>query len=98
MSKYMDLKSNAPKIEIKDGAREVVFTTVSAMCDNQSILHFKKDANGEFTVSGRGNSLSNWQMKYDSIDLTWSADEENWDKVISMINSGTEIVSSVRVR
>ena len=98
MSKYSELNQNPPKIEVKKGAKEVVFTTISCMCDNQHTIQFKKNEQGEFTVNGRGNSLSNWQMKHDTIDLTWAADEENWQEVVRIINSGTEKVSAVRVR
>ena len=98
MSKYLDLKNNPPKIEIKKGAKEVLVTTISVMCDNEHTIRFKKDSNGEFTVNGGINSLRNWQMKYDTMDLTWAADEENWSEVIKMINSGTEQVEKVRVR
>ena len=98
MSKYMELNQNPPKITVKKGAKEVLFTTISCMCDNKHTIQFKKNSEGEFTVNGRGNSMSNWDMKYDTMDLTWAADEENWSEVIKMINSGTEKISEVRAR
>ena len=41
MSKYQELRMNAPKLTIKEGAREVIFKTVSCMCDNVGHLRFK---------------------------------------------------------
>ena len=84
--------------KIKKDAKEVIFETVSCMCDNKHTIQFKKDNNGEFKVSGGRFSLSNWQMKYDIYSLMWAADEENWSQVINMINSGTENVYNVRSR
>jgi len=98
MSKYLELRNNPPKLSIKKGAKEVVFTTISCMCDNKHTIQFKKNEQGEFTVNGRGGAMSNWQMKCDTIDLTWAADEEDWGEVIAMINTGTSNVSEVRVR
>jgi hypothetical protein len=34
MSKFIELRQNAPKLTIKEGAREVIFKTISCMCDN----------------------------------------------------------------
>jgi hypothetical protein len=34
MSKFRELRLNTPKLTIKEGAREVIFKTVSCMCDN----------------------------------------------------------------
>lgn len=98
MSLYQELIQNPPKISIKKDAKEVHFTTISCMCDNQHTISFKKNDNGEFTISGRGHALSNWQMKHDTIDLCWAADEGHWDNVIQMINTGTSIVEKARQR
>jgi hypothetical protein len=44
MSKFKQLRLNAPKLTIKEGAREVIFKTVSCMCDNVgSYYRFKKN-------------------------------------------------------
>lgn len=99
MSLYRELKLNPPKIEIKMDAREVVFTTVSCMCDNIHYLDFKKTEAGEFRVSGRQFSLSNWQMEGDYLtDLCWAADAGDWVEVIRIINSGTRVVQSSKSR
>jgi hypothetical protein len=98
MSEYRTLKSNPPKLKIKKGVREVIFTTVSSMCDNKDILRFKKSENGDFTLSTGGFALSNWQMKHDRYELLWAADEGDWQKVINMINTGTSVVSNFRAR
>jgi hypothetical protein len=99
MSLYQELLQNPPAIKIKDNAKEVVFTTISCMCDNIHYLNFKKNEAGEFKVSGRKFALSNWQMKDDYLtDLGWAADDEDWDEVIRIINSGTELVQSAKCR
>ena len=95
MSKYRELVMNPPKLTIKEGAREVIFKTVSCMCDNVHYITFKKDSNGDFKMSGNGFSLSNWQMKYTKWEIEWEADRNLWDEVITMINSGTEAIESV---
>jgi len=98
MSKYRALRQNPPKLIIKEGVREVIFTTISCMCDNVRYLSFKKDDSGDFKMSGNGFSLSNWLMKHPKHDIEWEADSENWDKVIGMINSGTALIESVKSR
>jgi len=42
--------------------------------------------------------LSNWQMKHPIHDIEWEADDNNWEGVIEMINSGTELIESVKSR
>jgi hypothetical protein len=95
MSKYRELRLNAPKLTIKEGAREVIFKTVSCMCDNVGHLTFKKNSDNDFKMNGNGFSISNWQMKHEKHEIEWTADEEGWDEVIKMINSGTEVIESV---
>ena len=95
MSKYVELRVNAPKLIIKEGAREVIFKTISAMCDNIHYITFKKNSDGDFKMSGNGFALSNWQMKHTTHEIEWEADENMWSGVIAMINSGTEAIESV---
>ena len=95
MEKYLELMRNPPKLSIKGGAREVIFKTVSCMCDNVNYLKFKKNNDGDFKLSGNGHSLSNWQMKHPKHEIEWVADEEGWDQVIKMINTGTSLIESV---
>jgi hypothetical protein len=95
MSKFIELRQNAPKLTIKEGAREVIFKTVSCMCDNVHHLRFKKNSDGDFKLDGNGFSLSNWQMKNEKHEIEWEADEGGWDEVIAMINSGTAAIESV---
>jgi len=95
MSKYRELRLNPPKLTIKAGAREVIFKTISCMCDNVHYLTFKKNDEGDFKVSGNGFALSNWQMKHAKHEVEWEADENEWGGVIAMINSGTEVIESV---
>ena len=65
------------------------------MCDNVGHLTFRKNGDNDFKMNGSGFSISNWQMKYGKHEIEWIADEEGWDKVIKMINSGTSVIESV---
>jgi hypothetical protein len=98
MSKYQELRNNPPKLTIKGGAREVIFKTVSCMCDNVHHLRFKKNEEGDFKLDGMGFAVSNWQMNHPKHEIEWMADEEGWDEVISIINSGTKAIESVTSR
>jgi hypothetical protein len=95
MSKFRELRLNAPKLTIKEGAREVIFKTISCMCDNVGHLRFTQNEKGYFKMNGNGFSISNWQMKHEKHEIEWTADEEGWDEVIKMINSGTSVIESV---
>jgi len=98
MSKYRELIMNSPKLTIKEGAREVIFKTVSCMGDNVHYLRFKKNTDGDFKLDGMGYAVSNWQMKHPKHEIEWKADENEWNGVIAMINSGTEAIESVTSR
>jgi hypothetical protein len=98
MSKYQELRNNPPKLTIKEGAREVIFKTISCMCDNVHHLRFKKNEEGDFKLDGMGFAISNWQMKHQKHEIEWMADEEGWDEVIKIINSGTSQIESVASR
>ena len=95
---YRSLINNPPKLEIKQNAREVIFTTISSMCDNKGRLTLKKNAEGDFKMSGNGFALSNWQFKHSIDEIEWSADDQHWEEVIKMINTGTSKISEVRSR
>lgn len=87
---------------IVNKADEVIFDLISCMCDNRERLRFVK-ADGRFSVklySGNGTpyALGNLQMDADSHDLVWSADEENWDEVVRIIETGTSLIKSVKSR
>ena len=97
-SKYVNLKHNPPKLEVKSNARELIITTVSCMCDNIHYLTLKKNGEGDFKLSGGGFSLSNWQFGYPVHVIEWTADEGGWSEVFRMINSGTELISEVKSR
>lgn len=99
MSIYKELKNKPAKIEIIENPKEVIFTLISCMCDNKYYLNVKKNNEGDFKANLRGNCFSNLQIPGDGkIDLEWAADEGNWEKVVSIINSGTELVQSMRSR
>lgn len=100
MSKYKELLLNPPKLNIKKGAREVIFYVVSCMCDNKYTLRLRKNDNGEFKMSGMGYCLSNYQFGYQQggikpFEIEWEADNGNWIDVKNMINSGTVKVEKV---
>jgi hypothetical protein len=98
MSKYVELRRNPPKLTIKEGAREVIFKTISGMCDNVHYLRFKKNSDGDFKMDGMGFHTSNWQMKHAKHEIEWEADENMWGGVIAMVNSGTKVIESVTSR
>jgi hypothetical protein len=51
MSKFGELRQNAPKLAIKEGAREVIFKTISCMCDNvASYYDLGKTSGGDFKL------------------------------------------------
>ena len=101
MSKYKDLLLSKPKLKIKEKANDVIFTLVSCMCDNVSYIRFyKKDT--EFNLShynsNVGLAFSNLQCKFEKHDILWEAEDNNWEKVIEMINSGTSVIAKVKSR
>ena len=98
MSKYVELRNNNPKLVIKEGAREVIFKTISCMCDNVGYLKFKKNSEGDFKMNGNGFALSNFQFNHQVHEIEWEADENMWGGVIAMINSGTSVIESVTSR
>lgn len=99
MSLYRQLSINPPKLQFKDGAREIQIFVVSCMCDNKYKLTLKKNDAGDFRLYGNGFSLSNFQFKGDvATDCEWEADEQNWDAVVNFINSGVQVIEKVKCR
>lgn len=98
MSKYQDLRLNAPKLQIKDNVKEVIFKTISCMCDNVHYFRFKKNDNGEFKLDCMGYSFDNFSIKAEKYMLEWNADDNEWRCVIDLINSGTSVIESVQSR
>lgn len=98
MGKYQELRMNPPKLTVVDNPREVIFKTISCMCDNVHHITLKKNSEGDFKMSGNGFSLSNWQLEHEIHDIEWEADSNMWGGVIAMINSGTSIISEVKSR
>jgi len=102
MSKYQELLNNEPNLKIKDNATEVIFTLVSCMCDNISYIRFKKNSDNEFKLSHYNNNVglafSNLQCKYPTHEILWEADDNNWIKVITMLNTGTSLIADVKSR
>ena len=98
MSKYVELRNNSPKLTIKEGAKEVIFKTISCMCDNVYYLKFKRNSEGDFNMNGNGFALSNFQFNHQVHEIEWEADENMWGGVIAMINSGTSVIETVTSR
>ena len=96
--KYRGLRICPPKLKVVKNAREVVITTISAMCDNVHTLKLKKNSEGDFKMNGCGFALSNWQFKFPIHDIEWEADAQNWDEVFRMINSGTSTIEKIKSR
>jgi hypothetical protein len=91
---YEELINRPPRIEVDPNAREVVFYTISAMCDNKGHLRFKR-TNGEFKLSGMGFAVSNWQIPKKEFELEWLADEGKWDEIRHAIDLGVTKVQKV---
>lgn len=98
MSKYVTLRHNPPKWKVCENPKEVIFHTISCMCDNKNTIRFKKNQEGEFKMDGMGYALSNWQFKHHVYEIEWAADEGNWLDVYLMINSGTSVIESIKSR
>ncbi len=103
MSKFQTLRRSRPVLEVKDNAREVIFKTISSMCDNVHFFNFKKNSEGDFKLrcsgkSGIGHSFSNFGIDNSQEDLEWDADDYNWESVVVQINSGYQVVESVKSR
>ncbi len=81
--------------EIKKNARELMIHVVASMCDNKYILSLKKNSDGEFKMSGRGYSLSNFGFEASVYEIEWTADEGDWSKVINIINSGYQRIDKI---
>jgi len=81
--------------EIKKNPRELMIHIVSSMCDNRYILSLKKNSDGEFKLSGRGYSLSNFGFRPPVYEIEWAADEGDWSKVIHSINSGYQRIDKI---
>ena len=81
--------------EIKKNPRELMIHVVASMCDNKHILSLKKNSDGEFKMSGRGYSLSNFGFKPPVYEIEWAADEGDWSKVIHIINSGYQRIDKI---
>ena len=98
MSKYLDLCNNPPELSICPNAREVIFTTICCICDNEHKIKFYKNKDDNFIMTGMMSSLSNWQFKIAIDDIEWSADDQNWDFVIKAINTSTSVIEKVKSR
>ena len=66
---------------------------------NESTIRFNANEFGEYKLVVIGNqSLSNFQFKCSEDDLTIEAEEENWDYVFKMLNSGTRTLVNLTIK
>ena len=98
MDKYRDLLDNPPMLEVKGNVREVVINLISCMCDNKHKITLKKNDDGDFKLNSHRDSYRNFQIKFDKDDIEWEADDNNWNDVFRMINSGTSIIDNIKSR
>jgi hypothetical protein len=98
MSKYRELVSNPVKNIITGKPKQVLLDLVSCMCDNKSQITFALNENGSYSCLTHGQAFSNFQTGCSKADLLWEADDEKWDNVLKMINTGTSQISQIRVR
>jgi len=93
---YAFLRHNPPILKVKKDPRVVEILTISCMCNNKGGIIFRKNDDGDYSMSGRRFSLNNWQFKHSVIDIEWVASEQDWEEVFRMINTGTSAIHSVR--
>ena len=98
MDKYRELLNNPPKLEVKENAREVVVNLISCMCDNKHKWTIKKNHEGDFKINTNGFAFSDFQTKFDRDDIEWEADDNNWNSVFRMINSGVSKIDNIKSR
>ncbi len=98
MDLYIELRNNPPLIKVKDGARELRIKLISVMCDNAYTLSLKKKPDGDFKLNGLGYSLSNYQFTHEPWEIEWAADNQEWDQVRKMLDSGTAVVENIMSR
>lgn len=88
---------------IKKNPKQLILTTISCMCDNLSYVKITRNKEDEVSIRSYNNScnlcLSNLQMKDDyRTDLEWAFLDNEFDKIVEIINSGTSKVESLRAR
>ncbi len=98
MTTYLNLLENPPTLKVVGTPREIKLDLVSCMCDNRYRWTIKKNNDGDFKIFTHGFAFRNWQTKHRKDDIEWEADNGNWDKVFSMINSGTSKIEQIKYR
>ena len=98
MCKYIELLNNPPSLSVKENTREVVINLVSCMCDNKKKITLKKNEEGDFKLNSHRDAYSNFQIKHDRDEIEWEADDNNWNLVFDMINSGTCKIENIKSR
>lgn len=103
MSVYRELLNKKVDVSnVKQDFKELVFELVSCMCDNVSYIRIKTIDN-KISISHFNDhcslALSNLQMKECfKVDLEWAFEDRNINELISIINSGTSKIRSIKSR
>ena len=76
---------------------EIMIHVVACMCDNKYLLKMFKTTTG-WQLNTLTQHFDNFQMKCYKYEIEWAADNKEWDKVFSFINSGVQVVSHIACR
>ena len=98
MSRYRELLTKPPMLEVYGKPREIKIDLVSATCDNKSRWTIKQNEDGDYKINCHGQAYSNFQTDHGKDDIEWIADEGDWEQVFDMINTGTSIIESIKYR
>lgn len=78
---------------------KMIIDMVSCMCDNKSQISITIDSDkSTASISGMGNSLSNYQFKHSVADIQWEIESGEWLTALKMIESGTSIIASIKFK
>jgi len=98
MSKYRELLTKPPVLEVYGKPREMKIDLVSAMCDNRYRWTIKENEDGDYKINTSPFAYGNFQIEHGKDDIEWIADEGEWEKVFDMINTGTSKIESIKYR
>lgn len=96
MSLYRERAFLLVPIKITGKPKEVRFFLVSSMCDNRYEILFRKQEDGNYSISAGRYALSNFQMEegYET-NLRWAAIEGDWKEVARIIRTGTSAIDKI---
>lgn len=98
-SLYQITRQNPPIFDIKPNPREIIFELVSCMCDNISYLHYRRDNSSLRHYNSHCSlAFSNLQCKALQAEVLWAIEDNEFDKVVAMLNTSTSRVFSIKIR